>query len=209
MRKPLNPFGAVALALAVAALLQPAPLAAVDYEFDLTYDPAESVVAGTQVISFNRSEMADFAGGKAAVLALLNNAGAVPNPHENPLIEDLPATSRGSRPSYTRITSIVDSLGAAVPFEEFTPAAHAACSPIPCPTWPCGCGCRRATATGSPSRFGLACLPCARETSPVATACSCSASPGIRASTPDPDRFTLPPIAAYRVRIVVPLRGTG
>ena len=87
-------LGAVAVALA--AVLQPAPLAAVNYEFDLTYDPAESVVAGTQVISFSRSEMADLPGGEGAVLVLFNNAGAIPNPHANPLIEDA-AYQAGSR----------------------------------------------------------------------------------------------------------------
>ena len=48
-----------AFVIAVAALVQPAPLSAVSHEFDLTYDPATAVVAGTQVISFSRSEFGD------------------------------------------------------------------------------------------------------------------------------------------------------
>ena len=124
-RNRLAPLGAVVVALA--ALLQPAPLAAVSYEFDLTYDPATAVVAGTQVVSFSRTEFGD-----EAVLLLLNNAGAVPNPHVNPLLEDLRYQS-GFDAGYTRITSIVDALGAAVPFEEFTPAAHGRLFTYPMP----------------------------------------------------------------------------
>ena len=124
-RNRLSPLGTVVVALA--ALLQPAPLAAVSHEFDLAYDPDTAVVAGTQVISFSRSEFGD-----QAVLLLLNNAGAVPNPYENPLMEDLRYQS-GFEPGYTRITSIVDALGAEVPFEEFTPPAHGRLFTYPMP----------------------------------------------------------------------------
>ena len=124
-RNRLSPLGTVVVALA--ALLQPAPLAAVSYEFDLTCDPATAVVAGTQVISFSRSEFGD-----EAVLLLLNNAGAVPNPHDNPLIEDLRYQS-GFEEGCTRITGIVDAHGAEVPFEEFTPPAHGRLFTYPMP----------------------------------------------------------------------------
>ena len=125
MRKSLDRLGA--FVIAVAALVQPAPLSAVSHEFDLTYDPATAVVAGTQVISFSRSEI-----GAEAVLLLLNNAGAIPNPHANPLIEDLRYQS-GFEAGYTRITGIVDAHGAAVPFEAFTPPAHGRLFTYPIP----------------------------------------------------------------------------
>ena len=202
MRKPLNPFGVVALALAVAALLRPAPLAAVDYEFDLTYDPAESVVAGTQVVSFSRSEMADLAGGKVAVLALLNNAGAIPNPHANPLIEDA-SYQDGFEAGYTRITGIVDAHGAEVPFEALPLAGRRRFTyPIP----------DLAVRLRLPPRDRYRLTVTFRTRLPALRAGDLTSLDGVFVQRfawyprlyPDPDRYTLPPIDRYRVRIVVP-----
>ncbi len=202
MRKPLNPFGAAALALAAAALLQPAPLAAVDYEFDLTYDPVESVVAGTQVISFSRSEMADFAGGKAAVLALLNNAGAIPNPHANPLIEDA-SYQAGFEAGYTRITRIVDAHGAEVPFEALPLAGRRQFTyPIP----------GLAVRLRLPPRDRYRLTVTFRTRLPALRAGDLTSLDGVFVQRfawyprlyPDPDQYTLPPIHGYRVRLVVP-----
>ena len=202
MRKRLNPFGPVALALAVAALLQPAPLVAVDYEFDLTYDPVESVVAGTQVISFSRSEMADFAAGKVAVLALLNNAGAIPNPHANPLIEDA-SYQDGFEAGYTRITAIVDAHGAEVPFEALPLAGRRRFTyPIP----------GLAVRLRLPPRDRYRLTVTFRTRLPALRAGDLTSLDGVFVQRfawyprlyPDPDRYTLPPIDRYRVRIVVP-----
>ncbi len=195
-------LGAFAAALTVAALLQPAPLAAVDYEFDLTYDPAESVVAGTQVISFSRSEMADFAGGQAAVLALLNNAGAIPNPHANPLIEDA-SYQDGFEAGYTRITGIVDAHGAEVPFEELPLAGRRRFTyPIP----------GLAVRLRLPPRERYRLTVTFRTRLPALRAGDLTSLGGVFVQRfawyprlyPDPDRYTLPPIEGYRVRIVVP-----
>ena len=195
-------LGAVAAALTVAAVLQPAPLAAVGYEFDLTYDPAESVVAGTQVISFSRSEMADFAGGQAAVLALLNNAGAIPNPHANPLIEDA-SYQDGFEAGYTRITGIVDAHGAEVPFEELPLAGRRRFTyPIP------GLSVRLRL----PPRERYRLTVTFRTRLPALRAADLTSLGGVFVQRfawyprlyPDPDRYTLPPIDGYRVRIVVP-----
>ena len=193
-------LGAVAIALA--ALLQPAPLAAVDYEFDLTYEPVESVVAGTQVISFSRSEMADFAGGKAAVLALLNNAGAIPNPHANPLIEDA-SYQAGFEAGYTRITRIVDAYGAEVPFEALPLAGRRRFTyPIP----------GLAVRLRLPPRDRYRLTVTFRTRLPALRAGDLTSLDGVFVQRfawyprlyPDPDRYTLPPIDGYRVRIVVP-----
>jgi len=193
-------LGAVAVALA--ALLQPAPLAAVDYDFDLTYDPVESVVAGTQVISFNRSEMADFAGDKAAVLALLNNAGAIPNPHANPLIEDA-SYQAGFEAGYTRITRIVDAHGAEVPFEALPLAGRRRFTyPIP----------GLAVRLRLPPRDRYRLTVTFRTRLPALRAGDLTSLDGVFVQRvawyprlyPDPDRYTLPPIDGYRVRIVVP-----
>ena len=193
-------LGAVAVALA--ALLQPAPLAAVDYEFDLTYDPVESVVAGTQVISFSRSEMADLAGGKAAVLALLNNAGAIPNPHANPLIEDA-SYQAGFEAGYTRITGIVDAHGADVPFEALPLAGRRRFTyPIP----------GLAVRLRLPPRDRYRLTVTFRTRLPALRAGDLTSLDGVFVQRfawyprlyPDPDRYTLPPIEGYRVRIVVP-----
>ena len=195
-------LGAFTAALTVAALLQPAPLAAVDYEFDLTYDPAESVVAGTQVISFSRSEMADFAGGRAAVLALLNNAGAIPNPHANPLIEDA-SYQDGFEAGYTRITGIVDAHGAEVPFEELPLAGRRRFTyPIP----------GLAVRLRLPPRERYRLTVTFRTRLPALRAGDLTSLDGVFVQRfawyprlyPDPDRYTLPPIDGYRVRIVVP-----
>ena len=193
-------LGAVAVALA--ALLQTAPLAAVDYEFDLTYDPVESVVAGTQVISFSRSEMADFAGGKAAVLALLNNAGAIPNPRANPLIEDA-SYQDGFEAGYTRITGIVDAHGAEVPFEALPLAGRRRFTyPIP----------GLAVRLRLPPRDRYRLTVTFRTRLPALRAGDLTSLDGVFVQRfawyprlyPDPDRYTLPPIDGYRVRIVVP-----
>ena len=195
-RNRLSPLGAVLVALA--ALLQVAPLAAVSYEFDLTYDPTAAVVAGTQVISFSRSEFGD-----EAVLLLLNNAGAVPNPHENPLLQDVRYQS-GFDAGYTRITSIVDSLGAAVPFEEFTPPAHGRLFTYPMPGL--------AVRLRLPPRDRYRLTVAFRTRLPALRAGDLTSRDGVFVQRlgwyprlyPHPDRFTLPPIADYRVRIVVP-----
>ena len=195
-------LGAVAAALTVAALLQTAPLAAVTYEFDLTYNPAESVIAGTQVISFSRSEMADFAGGQAAVLALLNNAGAIPNPHANPLIEDA-SYQAGFEAGYTRITGIVDAHGAEVPFEELPLAGRRRFTyPIP----------GLAVRLRLPPRERYRLTVTFRTRLPALRAGDLTSRGGVFVQRfawyprlyPDPDRYTLPPIDGYRVRIVVP-----
>ena len=195
-RNRLGTLGAVVVALA--ALLQPAPLAAVSYEFDLTYDPATAVVAGTQVISFSRSEFGD-----EAVLLLLNNAGAVPNPHENPLLEDLRYQS-GFEPGYTRITSIVDGLGAAVPFEEFTPPAHGRLFTYPIPGL--------AVRLRLPPRDHYRLTVAFRTRLPALRTGDFTSRDGVFVQRfawyprlyPHPDRYTLPPLEGYRVRIVVP-----
>ena len=195
-RNRLSPLGAVVVALA--ALLQPASLAAVSYEFDLTYDPAMAVVAGTQVISFSREEFGD-----EAVLLLLNNAGAVPNPHENPLMEDLRYQS-GFEAGYTRITSIVDALGAAVPFEEFTPPAHGRLFTYPMPGL--------AVRLRLPPRDRYRLSVTFRTRLPALRTGDLTSRDGVFVQRfawyprlyPYPERFTLPPIAGYRVRIVVP-----
>ena len=195
-------LGAVALALTVAAILQTAPLAAVNYEFDLTYDPAEAVVAGTQVISFSRSEMADLAGGKGAVLALLNNAGAIPNPHANPLIEDA-SYQAGFEAGYTRITGIVDAHGAEVPFEALPLAGRRRFTyPIP----------GLAVRLRLPPRDRYRLTVTFRTRLPALRAGDLTSRDGVFVQRfawyprlyPDPDRYTLPPIDGYRVRIVVP-----
>ena len=196
MGKPLNLLGAIAIAMA--ALLQPAPLSAVTYEFDLTYDPAESVIAGTQVISFSRSEMGD-----EAVLVLLNNAGAVPNPHDNPLIEDLRYQS-GFEAAYTRITAIVDAHGAEVPFEAFTPPAHGRLFTYPIPGL--------AVRLRLPPRDRYRLTVTFRTRLPALREGDLTSRDGVFVQRfawyprlyPDPTRFTLPPNDGYRVRIVVP-----
>ena len=195
-RNRLSSFAAVLVALP--ALLQPAQIAAVSYEFDLTYDPATAVVAGTQVISFSRSEFGD-----DAVLLLLNNAGAVRNPHVNPLLEDLRYQS-GFEAGYTRITSIVDSLGAAVPFEEFTPPAHGRLFTYPMPGL--------AVRLRLPPRDRYRLTVAFRTRLPALRTGDGTSRDGVFVQRfawyprlyPRPDRFTLPPIAGYRVRIVVP-----
>ena len=192
----LSPLGPVVVALA--ALLQPAPLAPVSYEFDLAYDPATAVVAGTQVISFSSSEFGD-----EAVLLLLNNAGAVPNPHENPLIEDLRYQS-GFEAGYTRITSIVDALGATVPFEEFTPAAHGRLFTYPMPGL--------AVRLRLPPRDHYRLTVTFRTRLPALRAGDLTSRDGVFVQRfawyprlyPHPDWLTLPPIEGYRVRIVGP-----
>ena len=195
-RNRLNFVGAVLVALA--ALLQPAPLAAVSYEFDLTYSPATAVVAGTQVISFSRSEFGD-----EAVLFLLNNAGAVRNPYENPLLEDVRYQS-GFEAGYTRITGIVDALGAAVPFEEFTPAAHGRLFTYPMSGL--------AVRLRLPRRDRYRLTVAFRTRLPALRTGDLTSRDGVFVQRfawyprlyPRPDRFTLPPIEGYRVRIVVP-----
>ena len=195
-RNRLSPLGAVVVALA--ALLQPASLAGVSYEFDLAYDPATAVVAGTQVISFSREEF-----GAEAVLFLLNNAGAAPNPHENPLMEDLRYQS-GFEAGYTRIASIVDSLGAEVPFEEFTPPAHGRLFTYPMP----GLAVRLRLPTRDRYRLSVT----FRTRLPALRTGDLTSRDGVFVQRlawyprlyPHPDRFTLPPIEGYRVRIVVP-----
>ena len=194
-------LGAVAVALA--AVLQPAPLAAVNYEFDLTYDPAESVVAGTQVISFSRTDFSDLAVGDEAVLLLLNNAGAIPNPHANPLIEDLRYQS-GFEAGYTRITGIVDGNGAEVPFEAFTPPAHGRLFTYPIPGL--------AVRLRLPPRDRYRLIVTFRTRLPALRAGDLTSRNGVFVQRfawyprlyPDPATLTLPPIAGYRVRIVVP-----
>ena len=189
-------LGAVVVALA--ALLQPGALGAVSYEFDLTYDPATAVVAGTQVISFSRSEFGD-----EAVLLLLNNAGAVPNPHVNPLLQDLRYQS-GFDAGYTRITSIVDALGAAVPFEEFMPPAHGRLFTYPMPDL--------AVRLRLPPRDRYRLTVAFRTRLPALRTGDLTSRGGVFVQRfgwyprlyPHPDRFTLPPIEGYRVRIVVP-----
>ena len=201
MRKSLNRLGAVVVA--VAALLQPAPLPAVGYEFDLTYDPAESVVAGTQVISFSRTDFSDLAVGDEAVLLLLNNAGAIPNPHANPLIEDLRYQS-GFEAGYTRITGIVDAHGAEVPFEAFTPPAHGRLFTYPIPGL--------AVRLRLPPRDRYRLTVTFRTRLPALRAGDLTSRDGVFVQRfawyprlyPDPATLTLPPIAGYRVRIVVP-----
>ena len=195
-RYRLSPLGTAVVALA--ALLQPASLAAVSYEFDLTYDPATAVVAGTQVISFSSSEF-----GAEAVLLLLNNAGAVPNPHDNPLLEDLRYQS-GFEAGYTRITSIVDALGTEVPFEEFTPPAHGRLFTYPMP----GLAVRLRLPPRDHYRLSVA----FRTRLPALRAGDFTSRNGVFVQRfawyprlyPHPDRLTLPPIEGYRVRIVVP-----
>ena len=195
-RNRLSPLGTVVVALA--ALLQPVPLAAVSHEFDLTYDPATAVVAGTQVISFSREEFGD-----EAVLLLLNNAGAVRNPHENPLLEDLRYQS-GFEAGYTRITSIVDAHGAEVPFEEFTPPAHGRLFTYPIP----GLAARLRLPQRDHYRLSVA----FRTRLPALRTGDLTSRDGVFVQRfawyprlyPHPDRFTLPPIDGYRVRIVVP-----
>ena len=192
-----------AVVVAVAALLQPAPLPAVGYEFDLTYDPAESVVAGTQVISFSRTDFSDLAVGDEAVLLLLNNAGAIPNPHANPLIEDLRYQS-GFEAGYTRITGIVDAHGAEVPFEAFTPPAHGRLFTYPIPGL--------AVRLRLPPRDRYRLTVTFRTRLPALRAGDLTSRDGVFVQRfawyprlyPDPATLTLPPIAGYRVRIVVP-----
>ena len=192
-----------AVVIAVAALVQPAPLPAVGYEFDLTYDPAESVVAGTQVISFSRTDFSDLAVGDEAVLLLLNNAGAIPNPHANPLIEDLRYQS-GFEAGYTRITGIVDAHGAEVPFEAFTPPAHGRLFTYPIPGL--------AVRLRLPPRDRYRLTVTFRTRLPALRAGDLTSRDGVFVQRfawyprlyPDPATLTLPPIAGYRVRIVVP-----
>lgn len=194
-------LGAVAVALA--ALLQPAPLPAVSYEFDLTYDPAESVVAGTQVISFSRSEMADLSGGEAAVLALINNAGAIPNPHANPLIEDA-LYQAGFEAGYTRITGIVDAHGAEVPFEALTSLAGRRRFTYPIPGL--------AVRLRLPPRDRYRLTVTFHTRLPALRSGDLTSHGGVFVQRfawyprfhPDPERYTLPRIDGYRMRIVVP-----
>ena len=186
------------VAVALAALLLPAPLPAVEYEFDLTYDPAEAVVAGAQVISFSRAEI-----GEQAVLVLLNNAGAVPNPHTNPLFEDARYQS-GFETSYTRITGIVDAHGEGVPFEAFTPPAHGRLFTYPIPGL--------AVRLRLPPRDRYRLTVTFRTRLPALRSGDLTSRGGVFVQRfswyprlyPDPAVLTLPPIAAYRVRIVVP-----
>ena len=156
-RDRLSLVGAVLVALV--ALLQPAPIAAASYEFDLTYDPANGG---------RRRHAGDLLQPRRirrrCRAAPAQQRRRRPQPACQPLARGpaLPVggskrATRASRASSTRSAPRCRSRSS-------RRRRTAACSRIPCPAWPCGCGCRRATATGSPSRFGLACLRCARET---------------------------------------------
>lgn len=188
---------AAALLLAAGAAL-PALLGAERYRFDLTYDPGAAVVAGTQVISFTRDEVAD-----GAVLALFNNIGAVPNPYDNPLMEDWQYRS-GFEPAYTRIDRIVDAAGNTVEWEEFTPPVHGRLLTYPAPGL--------AVRLRLPDRDSYRLTVTFRTHLPARRTGDLSSLDGVFVQRfgwyprlyPDPAVVTLPPMDGYRVRIVVP-----
>ncbi len=188
---------AVALVLAAGAA-QPALLGAERYRFDLTYDPGAAVVAGTQVISFTRHEVAD-----GAVLALFNNLGAVPNPYDNPLMEDWQYQS-GFESGYTEIDGIVDAAGDEIEYQEFTPPVRRRLLTYPVP--------RLAVRLRLPERDRYRLTVAFRTHLPARRAPDLTSRDGVFVQRfgwyprlyPDPAASTLPPMDGYRVRIVVP-----
>lgn len=188
---------AAALVLAAGAAL-PTLLGAERYRFDLTYDPGAAVLAGTQVISFTRAEVAD-----GAVLALLNNLGAVPNPYDNPLMEDWQYQS-GFDPAYTRIDRIVDAAGNDVEWEEFTPPVHGRLVTYPAPGL--------AVRLTLPERDDYRLTVTFRTRLPARRAGDLTSLDGVFVQRfgwyprlyPDPAILTLPAMDGYRVRIAAP-----
>lgn len=188
---------AAALLLAAGAA-QPAPLGAERYRFDLTYDPDAAVVSGTQVITFTRQEVAD-----GAVLALFNNAGAVPNPYDNPLMEDWQYQS-GFEPAYTRIERIVDAAGNQIEWEEFSPPVGRRLLTYPAPGL--------AVRLKLPERDRYRLTVTFRTHLPARRAGDLSSRDGVFVQRfgwyprlyPDPAAFTLPAMDGYHVRIAAP-----
>ena len=187
-----------ATAFMVAGVLQAALLPAVSYQFELRYDPATATVAGTQVISFTRDELPG-----AGVLALFNNAGAIPNPHRNPIQEDALYQS-GFEPSYTEVEGIVDADGETVPYEPFIPPVHGRMFTYPIP--------ELALRMQLPDRERYQLRVTFRTHLPALRAADGTSRDGVFVQRfgwfprlyPDPTSFSLPPIADYRLRIVVP-----
>ena len=188
----------LAIVIAVAATMPPTLLPAVSYDFDLTYDPATAVVAGTQVISFARDELND-----RALLVLLNNVGSVPNPYTNPLLEDQLYES-GFEPAYTEVTAIVDAAGNPVPYAAVTPTVAARMFTYPIPGL--------ALRLQLPERDRYRLEVTFRTHLPTLRTPDNTSSNGVFVQRfgwyprfyPDPDKLTLPPVGGYRVRIVVP-----
>lgn len=188
---------AAGLVLAAGAA-QPAPLGAERYRFDLTYDPETAVVAGTQVISFTRAEAE-----AGAVLALSNNIGAVPNPYDNPMMEDWQYQD-GFEPSYTRIDRIADADGNEIEYQEFTPPVRERLLTYPAPGL--------AVRLRLPERDRYRLTVAFRTHLPARRAPDLTSRGGVFVQRfgwyprlyPDPATLTLPPMESYRVRIVVP-----
>lgn len=187
-----------AVVVAAAAVLQSVLLAAAGYDFDLTYDPATATVSGTQVISFTRNELPG-----DTVLMLLNNVGAIPNPHRNPIHEDALYQS-GFEPGATEITGIVDAAGNAVAYEAFTPPVHDRLYTYPIP----GLAVRLRLAERDHYRLSIT----FRTRLPALRTADGTSRGGVFVQRfawfprlyPDPARFVLPPIDHYRLRIAVP-----